>query len=100
MVAALLSVAVLVLLAALLAVVRVLRGPTRADRIVGVYFTSIGGTALLAVLGDLADDRAYRDAALVLVLLSSVLAAAFAARERAPGTPVAGAGPERSEGSP
>lgn len=95
-----LAVAVLVFLAAMLAVVRVLRGPTRADRIVGVYFMSIGTSALLAVLGDVAGERTYRDAALVLVLLSSVLAAAFAAQERGHGKSDAGLGPDGAASDP
>lgn len=79
-----LAVAGLLFASTALAAVRVVRGPTHADRIAGVYLLSTGGGATLAVFADVAAERAYRDAGLILVLLSCVLASAFAARERRP----------------
>ena len=86
---AVLAAAVLLFASTAVAVVRVVGGPTDTDRIAGVYLLSTGGGATLAVLADVAGERAYRDAALVLVLLSCVLSAAFAARERRHGAATA-----------
>ncbi|MCF6735559.1 hypothetical protein E9565_10335 [Blastococcus sp. KM273129] len=96
---AVLAAAVLLFASTAVAVVRVVRGPTDTDRIAGVYLLSTGGGATLAVLADVAGERAYRDAALVLVLLSCVLSAAFAARERRHGVATAAAeGPSATGG--
>ncbi|MFF0991032.1 monovalent cation/H+ antiporter complex subunit F [Kocuria nitroreducens] len=58
----------------LLCLVRVLRGPTGRDRLLGVLLTGTTGAALLAVLSVSTGVPAVRDAALVMMALAAVVA--------------------------
>lgn len=58
----------------LLCLVRVLRGPTGRDRLLGVLLTGTTGAALLAVLSVRTGVPALRDAALVMMALAAVVA--------------------------
>ena len=69
--------AALLLLTVLAGLWRVLRGPSRADRLVAVQLLGTAGTALLLVLAESQGQPALRDAALVLALLAAVLSAAL-----------------------
>jgi multicomponent Na+:H+ antiporter subunit F len=70
------GVAVVLGLNLLLCLVRVLRGPTGRDRLLGVLLTGSTGAALLAVLSVSTGVPALRDAALVMAALASVVAVA------------------------
>lgn len=67
----------LLLLTILAGLWRVLRGPSRADRLVAAQLLGTAGTALLLLLAEGQAQPALRDAALVLALLAAVLSAAF-----------------------
>lgn len=69
--------AALLLLTILAGLWRVLRGPSRADRLVAAQLLGTAGTALLLLLAEGQAQPALRDAALVLALLAAVLSAAF-----------------------
>jgi len=69
--------AALLLLTIVAGLWRVLRGPSRADRLVAVQLLGTAGTALLLLLAQEQDQPALRDAALVLALLAAVLCAAL-----------------------
>lgn len=56
---------------------RVLRGPSRADRIMGAQLGGTGGVAVLMLLAAAADASAVLDVALVLALLAALAAVAF-----------------------
>ncbi len=56
---------------------RVLRGPSRTDRLVAVQLFGTAGTALLLLLAEWQALPALRDAALVLALLAAVLSASL-----------------------
>jgi multicomponent Na+:H+ antiporter subunit F len=56
---------------------RVLRGPSRADRLLAIQLFGTAGTALLLLLAEWQAMAALRDAALVLALLAAVLSAAL-----------------------
>lgn len=56
---------------------RVLKGPTKADRLLSVQLFGTAGAALMLILASLADQPAFRDAALVLALLAAVVSAAL-----------------------
>ncbi len=85
--ALLLAVAAFLLANVLVGLVRLLRGPTPADRMIAALLFGTTGVGLLAVLADAAGTPALRDVALVLALLACVLSAAFTRRsaQRAPG---------------
>lgn len=68
------SVLVLTVLAGLW---RVIQGPTKADRLLSVQLFGTAGAALMLILSVLADQPAFRDAALVLALLAAVVSAAL-----------------------
>lgn len=57
----------------LAAVVRVLRGPTGRDRLLGVVLAGTTGTAVLLVASALVDVAALRDTALVVVALATLV---------------------------
>lgn len=67
--------AAILLLTILAGLWRVLRGPTRADRLVAIQLFGTAGTALLLLLAESQSEPALRDAALVLALLAAVLSA-------------------------
>lgn len=57
--------------------VRVLRGPTGADRMMGAQLAATGGVAVLLLLSAAAGDPSIVDVALVLALLAAFAAVAF-----------------------
>lgn len=57
----------------LAAVVRVLRGPTGRDRLLGVVLAGTTGTAVLLVASTLTGTAALRDTALVVVALATLV---------------------------
>ena len=78
----LLAAAALVLLAVAAGLLRLLRGPTDADRIMAVQLLGTGIVAVLLLLANALEAPAVIDVALVLALLAAFLAAAFAAADR------------------
>jgi multicomponent Na+:H+ antiporter subunit F len=60
---------------------RALRGPTLADRMLAVQLLGTGGVGLLLLLSALLNTPALLDVALVLALLAAVAAAAITRRE-------------------
>ncbi len=74
---ALTAAAVLALLTVLAGLVRVVRGPTRADRIMAAQLLGTGGIAVLLLLAAAGGDMALLDLALVLAVLAAFAAAAF-----------------------
>ena len=62
----------------LMAVVRVLRGPTLADRILGLDVATTLGVGLIAVFAMTARQWLYLDIAIALALVGFVATAAFA----------------------
>lgn len=75
----LLSAGALILLTVLLGLLRLLRGPSDAERLMAVSLLGIGGVAALLLLGSAVDLTAATDLALVLVLLAAFAAVAFVA---------------------
>lgn len=63
-----------------LGMVRVLIGPTRADRMMAAQLFGTIGVAVLLLVGRLQEDRALIDVALVLALLALLAAVAFVRR--------------------
>jgi multicomponent Na+:H+ antiporter subunit F len=61
--------------------VRALRGPTLADRMLAVQLLGTGGVAVLLLLSALLQTPALLEVALVLALLAVVAAAAITRRE-------------------
>ncbi|HSO06208.1 MAG TPA: monovalent cation/H+ antiporter complex subunit F [Pelomicrobium sp.] len=76
----LLAMGVLILLSLAGGLVRILRGPTPADRMVAAQLFGTAGTALLLTLAEAVGAPALRDVALVIVLLAAVAAMAFVLR--------------------
>jgi multicomponent Na+:H+ antiporter subunit F len=76
----LLAVAAFLLANVLVSLIRLVRGPTPADRLIAALLFGTTGVGLLAVLADVAQIPALRDVALVLALLAGVLTAAFTSR--------------------
>ena len=60
---------------------RALRGPSLADRMLAVQLLGTGGVALLLLLSALLRTPALLDVALVLAMLAAVAAAALTRRE-------------------
>ncbi|MDT8388863.1 MAG: monovalent cation/H+ antiporter complex subunit F [Thiogranum sp.] len=60
--------------------VRVLRGPTEADRMLAMQLFGTTGVAILLLLGEAFAAPALWDAALVFALLAAVAAVAFVRR--------------------
>lgn len=58
--------------------VRVLRGPTPADRMLSVQLFGTTGVAILLLLSEAAGDPMLSDIALVFAILSMIMSAAFA----------------------
>jgi multicomponent Na+:H+ antiporter subunit F len=63
---------------------RILRGPTRSDRMLAAQLFGTTGVAILLVLAEAAGRPAFRDVALVFALLAVVNAVVFV-RHRAGG---------------
>jgi len=70
-------VATVILLSLAMSLIRVLRGPTPADRMMGAQLTGTAGVALLVLLAGLYGAPAVLDAALILALLAALGAVAF-----------------------
>ena len=70
----------LLLLALVLGVWRVWRGPTLADRMLAAQLFGTTGAALLLLLAELMQQPALRDVALVLALLAIMASVAFVSR--------------------
>lgn len=66
--------AVVLLLSLLAGVWRAARGPTTRDRLVAFVLLGTTGAALLAVLGSATGEAAFRDAALAVAALATVVA--------------------------
>ena len=77
------SLAVLGLMLSLfLGLLRVLRGPGAADRMLAVQLIGTTGVGMLLLLGPLLGQRALIDVALILALLAAVAAIAFTGEPR------------------
>lgn len=75
-----LAVSVFLLINIFAGLVRVLRGPTPADRMLSAQLFGTTGVAILLLLSEALSAPALRDVALVLALLSAVAVAAFVRR--------------------
>lgn len=69
--------ALFLLLTLLAGVVRILRGPSRADRMLAAQLFGTTGVAILLVLAAARESAALRDAALVFALLAVVNSVVF-----------------------
>lgn len=77
-------VAAIILLISLLAgLIRIVLGPTPADRMLAAQLFGTTGVALLLVLAEAMDQATLRDVALVLALLSVIAMVAFVRRVKA-----------------
>ena len=82
----LLAVAVLgLMLTLLLGLLRVLRGPGEADRMLATQLIGTAGVGVLLLLSLLFKQQALIDVALILALLAAVAAAAFTGQQREAG---------------
>ena len=72
--------AVFLLANLLVALLRVARGPTPADRLLAALLFGTTGVAILLLLADAMAQPAFVDAALVFTLLAAITGAAFARR--------------------
>jgi multicomponent Na+:H+ antiporter subunit F len=78
---------------------RVARGPSRADRMLAAQVLGTAGVALLLVIGEVQSMPAMRDAALVFALLAAIAIVAFVKRiGRSPRTRGAGRMPRADRG--
>lgn len=73
----LLAASVVVLITVALGLVRILRGPGEADRIMAVQLLGTGGIAVLLLLGAATGEPAVVDVSLTLALLSAFASVAF-----------------------
>lgn len=62
---------------------RVLKGPTRADRMLALLLFGSTTVALLLILAELQQMPALRDVALLIVLLAAIISVAFVALPKA-----------------
>ena len=76
---------------------RILRGPTRADRMMGAQLIGTAGVGVLMLLAEAQDLPAVLDVALVLALLAAVATVAFVKASSPDG---AGDPEEQEEGAP
>ena len=74
----LLGAAGFVLLMVALGLVRILRGPAEADRLMAAQLLGTGGVAVLLLLADAGGMPAIVDVALTLALLAALASVAFA----------------------
>lgn len=83
------AVALAILLTLAAGLVRVILGPSRSDRMIGVQLFGTAGVAVLLVLAEATGTSALRDVALVMALLASVIVVAYVKRGwvRRPDTP-------------
>ncbi len=82
----LLAAAGIVLAMVALGLVRILRGPARADRIMAVQLLGTGGIAVLLILAQAIPMPGLVDVALVLALLAAFVSVAFVKAARRPAT--------------
>jgi multicomponent Na+:H+ antiporter subunit F len=80
----LISAAGLILLTVALGLVRVLRGPTAADRMMAAQLLGTGGIAGMLLLADASEVPAVVDVALVLAVVSGFAGIAFACGGKKP----------------
>jgi multicomponent Na+:H+ antiporter subunit F len=69
--------ALVILLNIAASLVRVLKGPTRADRMMGAQLIGTGGVAILVLLSLVHQQPGVLDVALLLALLAAFAAVAF-----------------------
>ena len=69
--------AALLLLAVAASLLRVLRGPGRADRMMGAQLSGTSGVGILMLLSQASGQPAVLDVALLLALLAAIAAVAF-----------------------
>ena len=74
------GVALFLLLNVAAGLLRVVRGPTPADRMLAAQLFGSTGTAILLLLAEATDTAALRDVALLFALLASVVTVAFVRR--------------------
>jgi len=79
-------VSLIVLINVVAGFVRVVRGPTAADRMLAALLFGTGGVAVLLLLSEAMAVPALKDVALVFVVLATVVSVAFV---RLAGAPVA-----------
>lgn len=77
-----LGVAVFLVLTLAAGLVRVLRGPTGADRMLSAQLLGTTGVAILLLLAEVQEEAALRDAAFLLALLAVFAVIAFVHRAR------------------
>ncbi len=71
------TVALAILLTLLLSFVRVFRGPSAEDRLLGIQAFGTVGTAVMLLLAESEDRQSLVDVALVLAMLSAVTVITF-----------------------
>jgi len=86
----LLAAAALVLATVAVGLVRVLRGPTDADRMMAVQLLGTGGAGVLLLVAAATAKPAVVDVALVLALVAAFASAAFAAETGSEGAGASG----------
>ncbi len=74
--------AAIILTTLVVALLRVMRGPSLADKLIVLQLFGTAGVAFLLLLGQAFDAGTFLDAALIVALLASVTAASVAARRR------------------
>jgi multicomponent Na+:H+ antiporter subunit F len=79
-----LAIAAFLLLTLLGGLARILRGPTRGDRMLAAQLFGTTGVAILLLLAEALDLAALRDVALAFVLLAVVNTAMFVQAPRRP----------------
>jgi multicomponent Na+:H+ antiporter subunit F len=72
-----LAVALFLLLTVVAGLVRILLGPTPADRMLAAQLIGTSGIAVLLLLAEAKDQPAARDVALILALLAALATVAF-----------------------
>ena len=78
----LIGAACFILVVVAVGLVRVLRGPGNADRLMAVQLLGTGGIALVALVGVATDQPAMIDVALTLALLAAFAGLAFVSATR------------------
>ena len=69
--------AAVVLLAVAASLIRIYRGPSPAERMMGAQLASTGGVAVLLLIGFAGAERATLDVALILALLAAFASVGF-----------------------
>jgi multicomponent Na+:H+ antiporter subunit F len=75
-----LAVSVFLLFTLAVGLVRVLRGPAPADRMLATQLLGTTGVAILLLLAEVQSESALRDAALLLAMLAVLVVVAFVRR--------------------